>query len=87
MRRYHHRHRGEACPRHRILKLGNHQVDFVKLLISGEHEQHRQIGSGREVASFVADDKSFVGFFCHADCGVDALNDFGTHGIHFGVKL
>ena len=87
MRRYHYGYGGEACPRHRILKLGNHQVDFVKLLISGKHEQHGQVGSSGEVASLVADDKPFVGFFSHANGRIDALNDFGAHGIHFGVEL
>ena len=38
MRRYDNGYRREACPRHRILKLGNHQVDFVKLLVPGKHE-------------------------------------------------
>ena len=87
MRRYDYGYGGEACPRHGILKLGDHQVDFVKLLISGKHKQHSQVGSSGEVASLVADDKPFVGFFSHANGRIDALNDFGTHGIHFGVEL
>ena len=87
MRRYDYGYGREACPRHCVLKLSDHQVDFVKLLISGKHEQHGQVGTSREVASFIADDKPFVGFFSHANGRIDALNDFGTHGVHFGVEL
>ena len=83
VRRHDYGYRRESRTRHRVLKLGDHQVDFVKLLVAGKHEQHGQVGSCGEVASFVANHKPFVRFFSHANCGVDALNDFGTHGIHF----
>ena len=87
MRRDYHRYRREARTGHRILELGDHQVDFIKLLIAGKHEQHGQVGTSREVASLVANHQSFVGFFSHADGGIDALNHFGSHGIHFGMEF
>ena len=87
MRRYDHRYRRETGTGHRVLKLGNHQVDFIKLLISGKHEQHGQVGARREVAPLVANHQSFIGFFRHADGSIDPFNHLGAHGIHFAVEL
>ena len=88
VRRSHHGDSAVAQPHRGVLEHADGVVQFVPLLLDSQHENHADIGAGREIASFVADDESapFGVALCDVDGLVEALEDFSTDGVHLGVE-
>ncbi len=71
-----------------LLKLGNHQIDLIELLLNGEHEQHGQVGPRREsLGRVIANHQSPEIFLGQRNPFVESFGNFLPESVHLASEL
>src|SRR5688572_15235347 len=71
----------------RLLQSSDHHVDVIPLLLLRGEQEHHQVGTGRKIATLIADDESFEILIYFVDRKVHHLNSVTADRVHLRMKL